>query len=140
MTNNVGMTMRQARPQYLSNGGLGAVAGGIGAMFGGNGGLAASLGRKKTGGMTPAVNEMAGQIRTQPVGAPVPISGGTMTTMPVGRPMPMPQAPVNVRNALGTAVGNATSTPMNPRRPTMMNPMGSRGSSMMLRAGNRLIR
>jgi hypothetical protein len=139
MTNNVGMTMRQARPQYLSNSGLGAIAGGISGLFGG---------RKQTGGMTPGVNEMkvaaiehAGQIRTQPVGAPVPISGGTMTTMPVGRPMPMPQAPVNVRSVAG-------GTPMNPLgrggvtlmgRGNPMNPMG-RGGVTLMGAGNRFIR
>lgn len=118
MTNNVGMTMRQARPQYVTNGGLGSVMNGIGGLFGG---APTQPGQKKIGGMTPG--NAGGTMTTMPVGSPLPVSGGAITTMPVGRPVP-----VNIRNA--------TSTPMNPSGPTMMNPLGRGGVTLM--SGNRL--
>jgi hypothetical protein len=122
MTNNVGMLMRQARPTYMSNGGsfnLGRFANSI--MPGGEGSFNPLTGKRAgTGTSAPAV------VPPQQPASAASAANQMMSAMPVGQPIPMPQAPVNIRNALGTAIG-AASTPMNPRGGTMMNPLGQAG-------------
>ena len=128
MTNNVGMTMRQARPTYLSNGGLGGAFGNLASMFGNRNPLDATKNVMSTmpvgspvpvpggamksvmsgvtgllnGNRSPLGNSPGNAMSTMPVGRPMPIPDNVMSTMPVGRPMP-----INVRNAAG-------GTPMNP--------------------------
>jgi len=113
MTNNVGLTQRQARPTYVNNSAVGAMMGGLGGLLGNQANMNRMLGGASPAAPSPNLQGLMSKAIQGGVGG-IMGGGGTMRTQPVGPAIPVqaPTAQVNMRNtAMPAVTGAPAGTP-----------------------------